>query len=263
MPPPVPDATHTEDFEQLAALAALRVLDGDELEAFEAHAAHCERCRAMTNQDKRTLSSLSLAAPEMDPSPGFRARLMERAAAELRATAQAPAEAAAPPAEAAAPPAEIATPREPVRFEPRPRAPITPLPFWRRTAWATPLAAAVALLIGAGVFLAQQTYSNQVVATVALAGAGPGAGTVVVRRSGAAELQLQVPADPPSGFVYEAWIIPPGQAPIPAGTTSSGRAVIPLQGGPIGGSTVAVTLERAPGVQAPETTPFLAGTVGV
>ncbi len=82
MPPPPPVDDHTEEFEQLAGLAALDVLEGDDQGRFEAHAAHCERCRLMVQLDREALAR---AAPEMDPSPDFKTRLMQRAAAELAA----------------------------------------------------------------------------------------------------------------------------------------------------------------------------------
>src|SRR5215470_15383999 len=78
--PSTPVDDHTEEFEQLAGLSALDVLEGDELARFEAHAANCERCRVIERLDRE---ALALAAPEMDPSPDFKARLMQRAAAEL------------------------------------------------------------------------------------------------------------------------------------------------------------------------------------
>src|SRR4051812_12974863 len=79
--PPVDD--HTEEFEELAGLSALHALEGNELERFERHAATCERCRVMVRLDREALASLSLVAPEMEPSPDFKARLMRRAAQEL------------------------------------------------------------------------------------------------------------------------------------------------------------------------------------
>jgi len=73
-------ADHSEEFEQLAGLAALRALEGDELARFDQHAQQCERCRLIVRLDRETLRNLSLAAPEMDASPGLKDRLMSRAA---------------------------------------------------------------------------------------------------------------------------------------------------------------------------------------
>src|SRR5215204_835580 len=76
-------ADHSEEFEQLAGLQALDVLQGEERERFEEHAARCQRCQVIMRLDRETVVQLSLSAPEMDPSPGFRERLLQRANAEL------------------------------------------------------------------------------------------------------------------------------------------------------------------------------------
>jgi anti-sigma-K factor RskA len=324
-PPPVDD--HTEEFEQLAALSALDVLEGDERDRFEQHAEHCERCRVMVRLDREALAR---AAPEMDPSPDFKARLMQRAAAELdagetlaRPADQAAANAAlpqeqappappaqtplspeappqeqapAPPAqtplspkaqpqeEAPAPPAQTplspkaqpqeeaparpaqtplspkAPPQEeaPTPPEPTPLRPEAPppnvIPLWRRAPrWASALAAVLVLGI---VALGGYSYQNQIVASYPLSGSVPGSATVNVRRSGAAELQMRGVASPPPGYLYEAWIIPPGSAPIAAGTAPSGDATLPLND--LGsGATVAITQERSR-VDAPTSAPVLA-----
>src|SRR5947209_8680363 len=85
--PPVDE--HTREFEELAGLSALHLLEGDDLERFERHAATCERCQMTLRLDGEVLGQLSLAAPEMEPSPDFKARLLQRAADEL-ARAEAP-----------------------------------------------------------------------------------------------------------------------------------------------------------------------------
>jgi hypothetical protein len=230
-PPPAPG--HTRDFEELAGLAALRALEGDELSEFERHAQACPRCRAIERADREAVLLLGLTAPEMDASSGFKERLMQRAAAEL---AERPAQAR----------------REPVPLRPR-------LVLFRRPAWVASLAAVLVIaLAGAGTY----TYMNQVVTSVALSGTGPGQAVVVVRRSGAATLELRGLPNPQPGFVYEAWIIPPNQAPVPAGTSAAGQADLSLSGSiQIQGTTVAITLETAPGVNAPTSPPLLAAPV--
>jgi hypothetical protein len=210
------------------------VLEGDELARFEEHATRCQRCQVIMRLDRETLNELSLAAPEMEPSPGFKERLMQRAAAELgERTLQAP-----------PPPAPIPIQRGRV------------LAFRRPQAWLTSIAAALVLAFGG------YAYMNQVVASYQLSGSVPGSATVNVRRSGAVELELQGLADPPAGFLYEAWIIPQGQGglPVPAGTHGSGRGTLPLSRDALG-KIVALTIERAPGVDAPTAAPVLAGAV--
>jgi anti-sigma-K factor RskA len=224
---------HTDEFEELAALAALDVLEGEDLARFEQHAADCERCRLVMRLDREALSGLALIAPEMEPSPDFKARLMLKAADELRERQQ----------------------REPLPFQPRSR-PTNVVPLWRRSPW---LNAIAALFVVALVSLGAFTYSNQPVTTVVLSGSAPGNAVVVVRRSGAADLELQGLPDPGPGFLYEAWIIPPGRQPVAAGVLNGGSGRVSLEGDPRG-ATVAITRERSR-VNAPTSEPVLAGTV--
>lgn len=233
--PPVDD--HTEEFEQLAGLSALDVLEGDDRARFEQHAEHCERCRVIVRLDRETLRQLSAAAPEMDPSPDFKARLLQRAADELRAREATPAPEAQRP--------------EPIQLRPRGNV----VPFYRRP-WFSALAAVFVLAIGA---LSAIQYQNQVVATYTLTSSGPGTATVLLHRNGAAELQMQGVPDPGQGFVYEAWIIPPGQQPVAAGSLPSGQASVGLSGD-VRGNTVAVTREpqSATPPAAPSSAPIMA-----
>lgn len=107
------------------------VEEGDELVLFEAHAAGCERCRLMVRRDRE---ALALAAPEMDPSPDFKAGLMQRAAEELTGSS-----------------ATAAT--EPIPLRPPPNV----IPLWRRSPWISVLAAVfVIALVSVGAF----SYQN-------------------------------------------------------------------------------------------------------
>jgi hypothetical protein len=128
------------------------------------------------------------------------------------------------------------------------------IPLWRRAPrWVSAIAAVFVLGL---VALGGYRYENQIVASYPLSGSVPGSATVNVRRSGAAELQMSGVASPPPGYLYEAWIIPPGGAPIAAGTAPSGDATLPLTG--LGtGSTVAITQEQSR-VDAPTSAPILA-----
>jgi anti-sigma-K factor RskA len=225
---PVDD--HTEEFEQLAGLSALDALEGEDLGRFQAHATHCERCRLIVQLDREALRHLSATAPEMDPSPDFKERLMQRAAAELRE-------------------------REPIPL--RARQPSNVIPIWRRRPWLSAIAAVFVLGIAT---LSALGYENQVVATYALTGSVPGNATVLLRRSGAAELQMNGVPDPGQGFVYQAWIIPSGRQPVAAGALPSGQGSVPLAGD-VRGNTVAITKER-PGATAPTSSPLMATEVG-
>jgi hypothetical protein len=187
--------------------------------------------------------ALALAAPEMEPSADFKARLMQRAARELDAVEAARSE--------AIPPTNARAPSDPIPLRPR-----NVIPFRRRSPWMQLVAAVFVVgIVTAGGY----AYENQVVATYALSGSVSGSAVVNVRRSGAAELDMRGVPNPPQGYLYEAWIIPANAQPIPAGTTSTGDGQVSLQGLQ-SGATVAVTQERTR-VDAPTSTPIMAVVV--
>jgi len=240
---------HSDEFEQLAGLAALDVLEGDELGRFQRHAAQCERCQVMVRLDREALAAVLLVAPPMDPSPDFKARLMQRAAVELAvADTTRRGSVAAPPTPATQPPGPA-----PIPFRPRPP---NVIPLWRRSPWVSALAA---ILVVGLVSFGAYSYENQPVATYELSGSAPGKAMVIVRRSGMAELVMEGVPDPEPGFLYEAWIIPQGGQPVAAGTTNRGNAEVPLPGN-IRGTTVAITKERTR-VDAPTSAPLMATVV--
>lgn len=256
-----PSHDHPAEHDEQAALYALDDLDGPERAAFEAHLLGCSRCRETVEQDRVTLARLSHAVAEMDPSTGFKERLLRKAAAE-RATLALPVgreREHEPPRETTPTPTPTPTP---LPSRPSPGAP----PTARRGAWPLarmlPLAAAAVLVLGALGVLAQQQYMNQVIASADLAGDAPVAGTatVLVRRNGTAELRLAGLAAPPSGGVYEAWIIGPDGTPRASGSAASGTAVVPLRGD-VNGRTVAITVEASPDPLAPSTKPILLAVV--
>jgi hypothetical protein len=60
--------------------------------------------------------------------------------------------------------------------------------------------------------------------------------------------------------VYEAWVISNGK-PAAAGTFAGGTRAVRLSRGANSGDTIAVTVERAPGAQAPTAKPISAGKI--
>ena len=234
---PAPD--HTPDAESLAGLYAFGVLEGAELGRFERHLAGCGRCAEVVDGDQAIVSSLSLTAPEVEPEPGFKERLLARAAAEI----------AERPDEGGSGGSRL-TPFPPVRPRRTGPAPLV---------WLAPLAAIMlALFAGAGL-LSQQISSAQIVATAPLENrAEGGRAEVLVRRSGEGVIQLSGFEDLKDGRVYQAWVIRPGQQPLATGAHSSGNATLTLDGD-VRGTRVAVTLEPGPGAQAPSVRPFLVG----
>ena len=234
---PAPD--HTADAESLAGLYAFGVLEGAELARFERHLSACGRCAEVVDGDRTIVSTLSLTAPEVEPEPGFKERLLARAAAEI-----------AERTDEGGTGSGGVTPFPAVR--PRRTGPV-PL------VWLAPLAAImIALFAGAGL-LSQQISSAQIVAAVPLENREEGGrAEVLVRRSGEGVIQLNGFEDLKDGRVYQAWVIRPGQAPLATGAHSSGNATLTLDGD-VRGTRVAVTLEPGPGATAPSVRPFLVG----
>jgi anti-sigma-K factor RskA len=234
---PAPD--HTSDAESQAGLYAFGILQGAELARFERHLSVCGRCAEVVDGDKSIVSTLSLTAPEMEPSAGFKERLLAQAAAEVaaRTTEGTSADAGG----------VGVTPFHPRRARSR------------QLAWLLPLAAViVALLVGGGL-LSRQIAAERIVAMAPLDNrAGRGHADVVIRASGEGVIQLDGFDDLPDGRVYQAWVIRPGSAPLATGASARGDGTLTLDGD-VRGSKVAVTLEPGPGATAPSRPPFVIG----
>jgi anti-sigma-K factor RskA len=86
-----------------------------------------------------------------------------------------------------------------------------------------------------------------------------GNGVVALDRSGQGVLVVDRLGAAPSGKTYEAWVIPPGGKAASAGLFKGGdgTTVIHLERSVTRGSMVAVTVERAGGVEAPTQPPVL------
>jgi anti-sigma-K factor RskA len=234
---PAPD--HTADAENLAGLYAFGALDGAELLRFERHLADCGRCAEVVDGDMAMVSALSLTVPDVEPSAGFKERLLERAAAELETQASAGAGHA---------PANVS----PFRAS-QPAA----LPL----AWLLPLAAVIlALFVGAGL-LSQQLAASNVVKTASLENrAEGGRADVLVRASGEGVIQLNGFENLNDGRVYQAWVIRPGAEPLATGYSVNGNGTLTLDGD-VRGTRVAVTLEPGPNAKVPSVRPFVVGDV--
>jgi hypothetical protein len=175
--------------------------------------------------------ALSLTAPEVEPSPDLKDRLLARAVAEE--------------------PAPIGASR-------RGRRPAAVAESgWRRLRWIVPMAALIIALLAGGALIARQVQTSQVVATAQMENRlDHGRAVVVVRRNGEGAVQLHDVGDLNDGRVYQAWVIPPGGRPIPTGASASGDGMLALDGD-IRGTTIAVTLEPEPGRQTPTIPPIL------
>jgi anti-sigma-K factor RskA len=129
----------------------------------------------------------------------------------------------------------------------RERPNVVPLRRRWSTPWVATVAAAAALALGLGLWATLGTNGpSRPTQRLALQGA---TGTLSVNPSGHAFMSLAGIRPAPAGKTYEIWVIEGGK-PAPAGTFMRAGTVSVTRDVPRG-STVAVTLERAPGASAP------------
>jgi anti-sigma-K factor RskA len=202
----------------LTAAYALDALEPDEARGYEEHLAGCEHCRDELASLQAAASSLAYAAPPAVPPPALRGRILDAARAE--------------------------------------RPDVVPL---RPRAWSRPLAAVAAVAACAAAGLAVWDVSlhdrlgrpPQALRGVPLSGAK---GSVVVAGGRAALVFSDLPPAP-TGKTYEAWVLVGGRASR-AATFAGGHAiVVSLDRSVPSGAVVAVTVERAGGVDQPTQTP--------
>jgi anti-sigma-K factor RskA len=221
------------DTHDLTAAYALHALDAEEREAYEEHLAQCARCRDEFAQLQESAAALAWAVDAPAPPAALRTRILTEAAAG--------------------------------------RENVVPLPLRARRAWQAAAAVAACAAVGLGVWAATlhdslgiaraHESALQVVVdpsshTVALQG---GRGMVAVGQDGVGVLVVDRLPAAPSGKTYEAWVIPRGGKPVRAGTFDGGggMTMVKLEMPVPKGATVAATVERDGGVDAPTTKPFL------
>jgi anti-sigma-K factor RskA len=203
---------------------ALDALDAEEEREFEEHLASCEACREELASLREATAALAYGAVGPAPPPELKERILAEAAAE--------------------------------------RPNVVSLP--KRRSWTAPLAAAAAIAaavaIGVGVYAATRPASSDPLASVL---AQPGAklvplgdrGALAVAPDGTAAIAITVPRAP-EGKTYEAWVMRNGAAQ--RAGLFSGATVLRIDRPVEPGSVVAVTLERAGGVDAPTSKPLAA-----
>jgi anti-sigma-K factor RskA len=228
------------DLHDLTAAYALDALDADETKTYEAHLAQCEQCREELTSLTASATALAWAVDAPPPPAALRKRILAAATAE--------------------------------------RATVVPLPIRRpwlvRTTSAVAAVAACAA-VGLGIWATSLSHSVNHERTARAADAGAlailsdpnaqripldgGNGVVAVGRDGEGVLVVHRLAAAPSGKTYEAWVIPPGGKPVAAGLFKGGdgTTVVRLQRSVTRGSTVAATIERAGGVDAPTQSPVM------
>lgn len=229
-----PEAIH-----ELTAAYALDALDEREAQTYEAHLRDCERCRADLRELQQVASALAYAAPAAPPPSALRDRIVERAREE--------------------------------------RTNVIPLRPRSRSRWTPVLAAATAVAaaatIGLGIWAATlhsdldssrsarardaqalAVLSSPRATRIPLTGAS---GALTVVPSGDAVLAVSQLEPAPSGKTYEAWVIQ-GTTPKRAGLFEGGENGLVRLTRPVPrGATVAVTVERDGGVDAPTQTPII------
>jgi len=229
---------------ELTAGYALDALDPDERGAFEAHLPGCERCQEELAAFWETTEALAVAASGPEPSADLRKRIL----ADVRAE-----------------PPQVVVPFEPRR---------------RRAVPVLAAAAAIAAVVAIGIGLWASSLSNELddtraalereraaaevlvdpaARTVSLQA---GQGRLVVDPQGQAVLVLEGLDPAPAGKTYEMWIVPGGDIELAnrAGLFPGrdGAEIEGLAGIVRTGDVVAVTVEKAGGVDAPSTAPIVA-----
>lgn len=225
---------------ELTAAYSLDAVDPEEARAYEAHLGECERCRRELAALRETAGELAWGSEAPAPPARLRASILARAAAEHQNLVP---------------------------------LPVTRTRLFRAVAAAAAVAAcaAVALAVWAVTLsrsLDHERSAKRSAASAAAVLADPssrrvrlpgGRGQIAVDPLGRAVLVVRHLPPPPAGRTYEAWVIPPGSRPIPAGLFSGGNAiaVVGLQTSVPRGATVAATVEPSGGSPAPTTRPIL------
>jgi anti-sigma-K factor RskA len=204
---------------ELSAAYALDALDGDERREFEEHLPRCAECRQDVASFQEAASTLAYQVEVAPPPPALKDRILEQARHERSNV----------------------------------------VPFRRR--WALPAAATVAAVaacaaIGLGIWATSlHNELGRRPEAVPITGAS---GSVIVTPGNEATLVVKDLAPAPAGKTYEAWVIQDDK-PVPAGTfVGGGQVAFPLTRKVPEGAIVAVTLERAGGVDQPTTDPVFA-----
>jgi anti-sigma factor RsiW len=205
----------------LTAAYALDALEPDEARGYEEHLAGCEQCRAELASLQFAAGALAYAVEPAHPPESLRGRVLAAAHAE------------------------------------RPNVvPLPPRSFSRPLAAVAAVAACTALGLGIwNITLHDRLgHARATLRAVPLTGAK---GSVIVSGGNAALVVSDLGPAPP-GQTYEAWVIEDGHASRAGTFAGSGRTiVIRLTHALPAGAVVAVTVERAGGVDQPTKKPFI------
>jgi anti-sigma-K factor RskA len=205
---------------ELSAAYALDALDGEDRRRFEDHLAQCGGCRDDVASFQAAAAALAYDVDVPAPPNALRDRILQRARSER--------------------------PSNVLQFRPR--------------RWTLPVAtgvAAVAACAALAFGLWAVSLNNELgdrAEAVALTGAD---GSLLIEPSGEATLIVDGLGRAPAGRAFAIWVIKDDQ-PLLAGLFpgAPGRSAVPLTRPVPEGAVVAVTLERAGGVQKPTSDPL-------
>ena len=134
--------------------------------------------------------------------------------------------------------------------------------WYQQTTWRAAAAAAV-IVIGVGSWFAtHRPQPEQRWAAHCTTFAASDCGDLVAS-GGVLRLDARGLEAPPAGKVYQAWVIPPKQKPIPEPTfaVSDGAGSVEIAAAAAKGDIIAVTLEPAGGSKQPTSNPVLVATI--
>jgi hypothetical protein len=142
-------ADHTEHapFDELAVGWALHALEPEDESLFVAHLAGCDRCAGTVAETRDVMSAMAIDLPQPEPSEG----LLQRIRAAVEETEQLPEAAAAP----------TAAPAQSLRVVPGPTRVAEPRSRWRRALPVGLVAAAVAAILGLGLWNVELASDRQ------------------------------------------------------------------------------------------------------
>jgi anti-sigma-K factor RskA len=232
-----------EEFLDTAAAWVLGALPDDEAGAFSEHLASCSICAAEVARRQAVVEVLPFAAEPARPSPDLKARVMGDVTREAELLA------------AGGPQAGV--PRRPPRASRLQRLLARP---WIAV---TGVAAVLAVGVAIGWIASDPGGERTLTRPVTIAKATPDATGELVTRGDHTELKVRDAPAPPSGRVYQVWIVRDGTpAPDAVFTVDrQGSGSVVLQGSLDDASTVLVTDEPAGGSTAPTTEPVMSAAV--
>ena len=134
-------------FDELAVGWAMHALEPEDESFFAAHLAGCARCAATAAETSEVMAAMATDLPQAEPSEGLRNRI--RTAVEETEQLPAPA------------PVPSARPVRPVPADPGPRRVVEQPSRWRRSIPVGLVAAAVAAIVGLGVWNVVLTSDRQ------------------------------------------------------------------------------------------------------